>query len=115
MDIAPTLLLATVLWQAVDWLREISGAVKAPSTAGRWSAPLTQLCAWVGGVIVVILAAHSGLFDGFTVNGQTLTTLDGGSQVFLGLGIASFASTGADIKSALDGSDTAKKPPLVGP
>lgn len=114
MDIAPTLLLAAVLWQVIDLMRETAGAIKASSAPGRWSSPITQVTAFVGGVVVVILAAHSGLFDNFAVNGQTLTSLDGGSQVFLGLGIASFASSAVDVKSALDGSDTAKKPPLTG-
>lgn len=114
MDIAPALLLATLLWQVIDFLREVSGAVKAPSTAGRWSSPLLQLCAWVAGVVVVVLASHARLFDAFSVNGLTLTSLDGASQVFLGLCIASLASTGADFKQAFDSNDSAAKPPLTG-
>lgn len=110
MDIAPALLLATLLWQVVDFIREVTGAADPAQPEAKWSAPKWQAAAWIAGILVVLLAAHAQLFDTFTVNGLTLTSMDLGSQIFLGLCIASFASTGVDIKQAIDGGDTAKKP-----
>ncbi len=49
------------------------------------------------------------------MNGTALTDLDGPSQLYLGLCVGSFGSALVDVKSAIDGSDTAKKPPLLGP
>lgn len=105
MDIAPALLLATLLWKIVDLLRMLRGR--------NWSGVLTLLAAMLAGVIVVPLAAQSELFEQFEVNGLVLTDIDGWSQVFLGLTIASFASSLVDVKQAIDGSDSASKPPLL--
>lgn len=107
MDIAPLLLLTTVLWKLIDLLRLLANFDK------ERSAVVTMLTSIVGGVIVVVLAAHASLFDHFVVNGLTLTQLDIGSQVFLGLGIASLAGVGVDIKQAIDSSDSAAKPSLL--
>ncbi len=107
MDIAPALLLSTLIWKAVDFLRQLSGR--------QWSGVVTQLIVWVAGVAGVALAAHSQLFETFAVNGNPLTSLDGGSQLYLGLCIGSLGSALVDVKSAIDGSDSAAKPPLLGP
>lgn len=109
MDIPVLVLLTTIVWQAIDFLRELA------NLSTQKSSVITQATAWVGGVAVVLLAAHSGLFDTFLVNGRSLTSLDGGSQVFLGLGISSLASSAVDLKQAFDRSDSAAKPPLVKP
>lgn len=109
MDIPLLLLLSTVVWQGIDFLRELTNWTTQKSSI------ITQLSAWIGGVIVVLLAAHSGLFDGFLINGKSITSLDVGSQVFLGLGISSLASSAVDLKQAFDRSDSAAKPPLLKP
>lgn len=107
MDIAPLLLLTTVLWKVIDLLRLLA------NLSENRSAVVTQLTSWVGGIVVVVLASHATLFDHFLVNGLTLTQLDGGSQVMLGLGIASLASVGVDLKQAFDNGDSAAKPSLL--
>lgn len=109
MDIAPLLLLTTVLWKVIDFLRLVA------NFKTNRSAVVTMATAFVGGVFAVVLASHASLFDHFDVNGLTLTQLDVGSQIFLGLGIASLAGVGVDIKAAIDGSDSAAKPPLLPP
>lgn len=109
MDIAPLVLLTTVLWKVIDFLRLVA------NFKTNRSAVVTMLAAFAGGVAVVVLAAHASLFDRFDVNGLTLTQLDVGSQIFLGLGIASLAGVGVDVKQAIDRNDTAAKPPLLGP
>lgn len=107
MDIAPALLLTALVWQVIDFLRDLA------NLSTERSSVVTQATAWIGGVIVVVLAAHAELFDSFTVNGITLTNLDGASQVFLGLCVASLASSAVDLKQAFDGSDSSKVPPLL--
>lgn len=107
MPFAPALALATVVWQVIDFLRELAHIKE------NKSAVLTQATAWVGGVIVVMLAAQSDLFNGFQVGSVVLSHLNTGSQVFFGLIVSSLASTGVDIKQAIDSRDTSAKPPLV--
>jgi hypothetical protein len=107
MDIAPALLLSTLVWKAIDFLRQLSGR--------QWSGVVTQLCVWVGGVVVLWVAAASELFETFAVNGVALTDLDSASVIFLGLCIGSLGSAIVDVKQAIDGKDDASKPPLIGP
>lgn len=107
MDIAPTVLLATLIWQVIDFVRELT------NLPTQRSAVVTQASAWLGGVVTVVLASHSAMFDHFSVNGLTLTQLDGGSQVFLGLVVSSLASSLVDVKQAFDGRDSSAKPPLI--
>ncbi len=64
MDIAPAVLLATLVWQVIDFLRELT------NLPTQKSAVLTQLAAWIGGVVVVLLAAHSMLFDHFSASSK---------------------------------------------
>lgn len=108
MDIAPAILLSALLWQVVDFLRELANLPSSKSSV------ITQLTAWAGGVGVTVLAANAtDLFQSFEVNGLALSSMNFASQLFLGLCIASVVSTGVDIKQALDGSDSAAKPPLL--
>lgn len=109
MDIAPLVLLTTVLWKLIDF-----GSLVANLKENK-AAAVKQATAFVGGVVAVVLASHASLFDQFNVNGLSLTQLDLGSQIFLGLGIASLAGVGVDIKQAIDNTDSAAKPPLLPP
>jgi uncharacterized membrane protein (DUF441 family) len=106
-----TVVFAALLWQVIDFLRELV------NFKTERSAVVTQLTAWVAGVVLVILAAHAQVAEALVLPGtdQALGGLDFGSQVLVGLLVSSLASTGVDFKQAFDGSDSSTKPPLVPP
>lgn len=107
MPFAPAVALAALVWQVIDFLRELTNVKQ------NKSAVVTQLSAWIAGLAVVMLAAQSDLFNGFQIGDFALRNLNIGSQVFFGLIISSLASTGVDIKQAIDGRDSSAKPPLL--
>lgn len=104
-------LFAALIWQVIDFLRELTD-VKANK-----SSIVTQATAWVGGILLVALAAHSAVTAALTFPGldQPLGALDFGSTVLVGLMAASFASSLVDTKQAFDNTDSAAKPPLIPP
>lgn len=79
------------------------------------NAAVTLVSVWVAGVVVTVLGAHAAVLEGVVIpgTGVSLESLDGPSQVFLGMVLTSFVSFTYDLKKALDGSDSAKQPPLV--
>src|SRR5262252_2710335 len=102
-----TVVFASLVWQVVNFIRQLVNL--------RRSAVVTQLIAWIVGVVLVVLAAHASVASGVVLPGtdQALGGLDFGSQVLVGLLISSLASTGVDFKQAFDHSDTNAKPPLL--
>lgn len=100
---------AALVLQMVDFLKELT-AIRTKAKA-----VLTQAAAFAGGILAVALGAHAGVADHLTLGlGQQLGQLDGASQVLVGLLVASAGSTLVDFKQALDGTDSAAKPPLGG-
>jgi hypothetical protein len=106
-----TVVFATLVLQVTDFLRELA------NFRSNLSSVVTQATAWIAGIILVVLGAHAAVTAGLVLpgSGQALGTLDGPSQILVGLLVASLGSTVVDVKQALDGSDSAAKPPLIGP
>lgn len=104
-------LFASLIWKVIDWLREL---VHLPTTR---SSVLTQLTAWGGGVLLVLVGAHAAVTSAIVLpgTGLPLGKLDAGSILLVGLLASSLASSLVDVKQALDGSDSAAKPPLIPP
>lgn len=104
-------LFATLVWQAVDFLRELF------ALPGSKSSVITQATAWVGGIVLVALAAHAKVTSDIVLPGlkTSLGRLDGSSVVLVGMLAASLASSLVDVKQAVDHNDSAAKPPLLGP
>lgn len=102
-------LFAALVWQVVDFLRELT------NLSTNKSAVVTQACAWVGGIMLIALAAHAAVTEAVVMPGMSvaLGKLDWPSVVLVGLLASSLASTGVDVKQALDGSDSAAKPQLL--
>jgi hypothetical protein len=100
---------ATLVWQVIDFLREVT------NFKTQRSAVLTQLSAWVGGIILVVLASHAKVSTDLVLPGMStaLGHLDGASQVLYGLMVASLGSSGVDLKQAFDNKDSAAKPSLL--
>lgn len=98
-----------LVWKVIDFFRLLF------NFNTQRSAVITQVTAWVGGVVLVIVAAHASVTSSLVLPGadEALKTVDFASQVLLGLLIASVASAAVDIKQAIDGTDTSVKPPLL--
>lgn len=105
MGFVPLVAMAALVMAVINELKFL--------TNKKWSDALTQLCVWVAGVLVVTLAAHSDFANGITVADMPLGALNFWSLVFVGLQAGSFATAFVEVKKALDGGDSARKPPLV--
>lgn len=109
MDFAPLLAAAALVMAALNLVkfaraRDVNGVVSI-------------LAAWVIGVGVVFLLAGSDFAAGIELGdtGETLDTVNNFSLILVGVTFAAAAQALYDFKSAFDQSDSAKKPPLVGP
>lgn len=103
--IAPLLLLGTLVFTFVNFLRYLS--------ARQWSAVVTQLIAWAAGVIGVFLFRMSDFASDVRIGERTLDQLDVWSALLLGLLATSLLSTLNELKKAVDNSDSAKVPSLL--
>lgn len=99
--------LASTVWKVVDWLRQLR--------ARDASAVVTQALAWVAGIILTWVATTADAFTKVVLPGtsQPLGDYNGASIALIGILLSSFASSLVDVKQAIDGSDSATKPPLI--
>lgn len=102
------ILFATLVWQVTDLIREALGG------RGSRSSLVTQLAAFVVGIVFVWIGANATVTQALVIPGvdTPLGDLDGGSIVLVGLLVASLASSLVDVKAAIDNTDSARKPPL---
>lgn len=104
------LLFASLLWQFVDFLKELT------NFKTQRSAVLTQLVAWISGIALVWIVSAASIGKSFSLPGfPPLGQLNFWDTVIVGLLASSLASSAVDVKQALDGSDSAGKPPLIPP
>lgn len=103
--------LAALIVKVIDFLRLLAKA------STNVSGIVTQLAAWLGGILVVVLASHSSATAGIVLPSTTipLGALDGAGQVLVGMVVASLGSLIVDVKQGIDNTDSAQKPPLLGP
>ena len=103
------LIFSVLVWKVIDFLRMLF------NFSTQKSGIITQATAWVGGVLLVIVAAHAGVTGNLVIPGadEPLKVLDFGSQILLGLLVASLASGVVDVKQAIDGTDSSAKPSLI--
>lgn len=107
MDFAPAAAMVTLVISIINFIKFI----KSKDT----NAVVTQLAVWIAGVLVINLVAHSDFGKTLKAGDYVLGNLNGWSLLFVGLSVGSVALFANDLKKAVDSSDTAKKPPLVGP
>lgn len=74
---------------------------------------VTTLVVWLAGVLTVFLFAQSDFAAAIPIGDVTLDGLNGWSLVIAGLTVGGVGSTVYNFKKALDGSDSAKEPPLI--
>lgn len=99
--------LAALTAKVVDFFRLLA------NLSTHVSATLTQILAWVGGIVATALYANSDFGESVAVGANTLDKLSGPTLVIIGMMAASAASLLVDVKQAIDGADTAAKPPLL--
>jgi hypothetical protein len=82
------------------------------ATAGEWASAITQVLAWVSGVIAALIIAHTDLGAAFSFGSKSLSQIGWFSQCLVGLIAASTISVVNEIKKAIDNTDTAAVPPI---
>jgi hypothetical protein len=84
--------------------------------AGDWNLVLTQVVVWMVGIAALFLIGASNQFQGLVIPGftQPLTDFDAASKVALGWMLGGSGSFAFDIKKAIDRSDNAREPSLLG-
>lgn len=97
-----------VVMAVTDFIKRVSnGAVALKGIA-------TQLIVWFAAGAVIFLYSASD-FGTFEIGGVRIDNMQWTTKAILALAIGSAAMKGADIIKAIDGSDSAKVPPLGGP
>lgn len=99
--------LAALTLTVVDFLRNLT------PNGHDYNAAITQVAAWVAGLIAVFLYGESQLGDGITIGSTTLDHADTATKIIVGLSIASIASTFVKFTKSIDDSDSNKQPPLT--
>lgn len=100
-------LLLALVWKFTDFLKHL--------TSRDTNAVVTQLVAWVGGFVAVVLFAHSAYAPHLVIHGLRFNHVSWVDQLLAGLLIGSAGSASYDLKKALDQTDTAVTPRLLGP
>lgn len=98
-------ILAAFIKKFVDFLRSLRGR--------DTNAVVTQLVAWLGGVVVVWLSAHVDFASAINVANVSLDQMSLWTQAALGVLLGSGASIGQDILKAVDNTQSEAKPKLV--
>jgi len=100
---------SALVWKVIDFLRMLF------NFNAQKSAIVTQVTAWVGGVALVLVAAQGDVTKHLVLPGsdQTLGAMDFVSLILIGLLVSSLASGIVDVKQAIDGTDSASKPPMI--
>lgn len=107
MEVFTLATLAALVWKVVSIVKMATGKDYTPV--------ITQGLTWLAGIIAVILAAQTDVAESVAVFGTTtLGQLDGWSQVLVGLTLSSAGSVAYDYKKAIDNTDSASEPPLMG-
>lgn len=99
--------LAALVWKAVDFIRLVSN-IKT-----EMSAIVTQILAWLMGIITVLAYASSDFATSVTIGEQSLDSMNFWSLMLIGIAIASLGSAAVDFKQARDTNDSSAKPRLL--
>jgi hypothetical protein len=99
------LVLGAFVKKAVDFVRNLRGR--------DMSAVLTQLLAWVSGIVVVWLSAHVDFASAVEVANISLDQMGLWTQAALGVLLGSGASVFQDALKSVDNSQSEAKPKLL--
>lgn len=105
MEFVPALAMAALIYKVIDFCRYLRAA--------DVNGVLTQLAAWIAGVLVVLLVAQTDWANGIGVGDKNLGMLSFWSLVFFGLTVGSGASLVKDTVKAVDNTNSAAIPVLL--
>lgn len=105
MEFLPVVAMAALTLKAIDLLRYLRAA--------DVNGVLTQLCAWIAGVVIVVLVAQTDWANGIPVGDMNLASLNIWSLIFYGMAAGSAASVTKDALKAVDNSNSAAIPTLM--
>lgn len=83
--------------------------------AKNWDASFKTLAVWCAGVGGVLLAAQTDYASQFDFGGVTLAAANTWTLIWIGLTLGGSATVVNEFKKAFDNTDSAQKPPLLGP
>lgn len=102
MDLTVIIALGTFVYTLTNFVRF--------ALATNWSSVLSQVLAWVAGIVSVLITAHSDLGRAISIGSEPLKDLSTGSQFLVGLTAASSISIVYQFKQAIDHTDSAVVP-----
>lgn len=105
MEFVASVAMAALVLKVIDFLRYLRAA--------DVNGVLTQLSAWIAGVVVILLVAQTDWADGIAVGDMTLATINIWSLIFYGLTAGSSASLVKDVVKAVDNTNSAQIPTLL--
>ena len=103
-DLTEIIALGSVTFTLVNFLRF--------ALATDWSSMISQLLAWLAGILSSIVVAHTDLGDLIGFGATPISQLSVFSQILLGLAAASSISLVYQFKQAIDKNDSAVVPSL---
>jgi hypothetical protein len=106
MEFIPLLVMSALVKKIVDFVKYAAN--------GDINAVVTQIGSWAAGVAVAFVAANSDFGEGIGINGQLLSALNGWSLALVGFNLASAAGIGWDVIKAVDNTNSAVVPNLMG-
>jgi hypothetical protein len=98
--------LGALILIVMGFVRDVQG--------GKYKSALTTVITWVVGIIAVTLYAHSMFGDTVVISGIRLNDMDFVTLVLIGLQVSSFAGTIWTVTKAIDNTQSAAKPQLLG-
>ena len=104
-QLLPVALVGALVYALINFLKQL--------TNKQWSAALTQVCTWLGGVIVVVLASRSSFGPNVVVAGVPLSAANAADLAIIGLSASSLFSAFYDFKRAVDNTDSASTSSLL--
>lgn len=104
-DLLPVALVGALVYTVINFLKLV--------TNRQWSGVATQVCTWLGGVIVVVIASRSSFGPSVNVAGVALSSANAADLALIGLSASSLFSAFYDVKRAIDNTDSASTPPLL--
>jgi len=107
MPFVPMVAMGSIVFCLINLLKNL--------TNKNWNPVVTQLIAWVAGVVVVMLFAQTDWAETLTFGDRSLASLNGSSLFVIGLMASSILGVVNEVKKALDDHDSAVQPPLIPP
>lgn len=106
-DLTQLVALGSIVYTVVNFARYALGT--------DWPSVLSQLLAWVAGVLATIVVAHTVLADAFMFGSRNLAHIGIGGQILVGLAAASSISIVYQFKKAVDTQKLATVPTMPVP